>query len=83
MLSPEDVLELLAIKLIGIVPEDETVMVGSNKGTPVVLDSKSKAGRAFQNIARRLLGQEIPFDDTSEKQGIFDKLTRIFRAGGD
>jgi len=83
MLSPEDVLDLLAIKLIGIVPEDETVMVGSNRGTPVVLDSKSKAGRSFLNIARRLKGEEVPFDEGNEKQGIFNKLTRMFRAGGE
>jgi len=83
MLSPEDVLDLLAIKLIGIVPEDETVMVGSNRGTPVVLDSKSKAGRSFLNIARRLKGEEVPFDEGNEKQGIYNKLTRMFRAGGE
>jgi septum site-determining protein MinD len=83
MLSPEDVLELLAIKLIGIVPEDETVMVGTNKGTPVVLDVKSRAGRSFINIARRLKGEEVPFDEINEKQGIFNKLTRMFRTGGD
>jgi septum site-determining protein MinD len=83
MLSPEDVLDLLAIKLIGIVPEDENVMVGSNRGTPVVLDGKSKAGRSFQNIARRLMGQEVAFDEINEKQNIFGKLTRMFRAGGD
>jgi septum site-determining protein MinD len=83
MLSPEDVLDLLAIKLIGIVPEDENVMVGSNRGTPVVLDGKSRAGRSFTNIARRLRGEEVPFDEVNEKQGIFNKLTRMFRAGGE
>jgi septum site-determining protein MinD len=83
MLSPEDVLDLLAIKLIGIVPEDETVMVGSNRGTPVVLDSKSRAGRSFINIARRLKGEDVPFDEVNEKQGIFNRLTRMFLAGGE
>jgi len=83
MLSPDDVLDLLAIKLIGIVPEDENVMVGSNRGTPVVLDNKSKAGRSFINIARRLKGEEVAFDEVNEKQGIFNRLTRIFRAGGE
>jgi septum site-determining protein MinD len=83
MLSPEDVLELLAIKLIGLVPEDETVMVGSNRGTPVVFDLKSKAGRSFLNIAHRLKGEDVPFDEVSEKQSIFNKLTRMFRVGGE
>jgi septum site-determining protein MinD len=83
MLSPEDVLELLAINLIGIVPEDENVMVGTNKGQPVALDNKSKAGRSFNQIARRLMGEEIPFDDVNEKEDFLKKLTKMFRPGGD
>lgn len=63
MLSVEDVLDLLAIELIGIVPEDENVLVASNRGTPLALDGKSRAGQAFQNIARRLLGETVPFLD--------------------
>jgi septum site-determining protein MinD len=61
MLSVEDVLDLLAIDLIGIVPEDESVIVASNRGQPLTLDAKNRAGLAFQNIARRLLGEEVPF----------------------
>ena len=61
MLSVEDVLDLLAIELIGIVPEDENVIVASNKGLPLALDGKDKAGLAFQNIARRLMGEKVPF----------------------
>jgi septum site-determining protein MinD len=83
MLAPEDVLELLAINLIGIVPEDENVMIGTNKGQPVALDSKSKAGRSFNQIARRLLGEEIPFEDVNEKEDFLKKLTKMFRSGGD
>ena len=83
MLSPDDVLELLAIKLIGIVPEDENVMVGSNKGQPVVLDPKSKAGRSFISIAKRLKGEEIAFDELTEKQDFISKLSRIFKPGGE
>jgi septum site-determining protein MinD len=63
MLSVEDVLDLLAIDLIGIVPEDENVIVASNKGQPLALDPKNKAGQAFQNIARRLMGERVPFLD--------------------
>ena len=74
MLSVEDVLDLLAIDLIGIVPEDENVIVASNKGAPLALDAKSRAGQAFQNIARRLLGEQVPFLDL-ETQNL---LQRIF-----
>ena len=63
MLSVEDVLDLLAIELIGIIPEDENVVVASNKGQPLALEAKSKAGQAFQNIAHRLMGEQIPFLD--------------------
>ncbi|MBA4379319.1 MAG: septum site-determining protein MinD [Anaerolinea sp.] len=73
MISVEDVLDLLAIKLLGIVPEDENVIVASNKGVPLALDGKSKAGLAFQNIARRLMGEEVPLLDL-ESQGLWQRL---------
>lgn len=73
MLSVEDVVDLLAIELIGIVPEDENVIVSTNKGQPLALDGKSKAGQAFQNIARRLLGEKVPFLDFNTPN-IFQRL---------
>jgi len=73
MLSVEDVLDLLAIELIGIVPEDENVIVASNRGAPLALDAKSRAGQAFQNIARRLLGEQVPFLDL-EAQNLLQRL---------
>lgn len=73
MISVEDILDLLAIKLLGIVPEDENVIVASNKGTPLALDAKSKAGLAFQSIARRLMGEEVPFLDLDSK-GLWQRL---------
>ncbi len=73
MLSVEDVLDLLAIDLIGIVPEDENVIVASNKGQPLALDSKSRAGIAFQNIARRILGEQVPFLDL-DSPGLLQRL---------
>ncbi len=73
MLAVEDVLDLLAVDLIGVVPEDENVLIASNKGQPLALDGKSKAGLAFQNIARRLLGEQVPFLDM-ESTGILQKL---------
>ncbi len=82
MLTPEDVLELLAVELIGLVPEDENVIVSTNRGLPVALDGKSRAGQAFRNIARRLQGDEVPFLAMDETNGFFGRLTRLFRAGG-
>jgi septum site-determining protein MinD len=77
MLSAEDVLDLLAIRLIGIVPEDESVIIATNRGSPISFESKSKAGQAFRNIARRLKGEEVPFMDLENHGGLLDRLTRL------
>ncbi len=82
MLSPEDVLELLAVELIGIVPEDENVILSTNRGMPIVLDGKSRAGQAFRNIAARLRGEEVPFLDLSDQGGLLGRLSRLIRPGG-
>ncbi|HTX78582.1 MAG TPA: septum site-determining protein MinD [Longilinea sp.] len=82
MLAPEDVLELLAIELIGIVPEDEAVVVSTNRGQPVALDGKTRAGQAFQNIARRLKGEQVPFLNIEGAEGFFQKLSKMIRSGG-
>jgi septum site-determining protein MinD len=76
MLSVDDVYDLLRIDVIGIVPEDENVIVASNRGTPLALDAKSKAGQAFRNIARRLGGEEVPFLEL-ESRGLWDRLSRL------
>ncbi len=73
MLSVEDVLDLLAIELIGLVPEDDYVIVAANKGFPLALDGRNKAGKAFQNIARRLMGEKVPFLEL-ETQNVFQRL---------
>jgi septum site-determining protein MinD len=82
MLTADDVLELLAVELIGIVPEDETVVVSSNRGLPVAMDGKSRAGEAFQNIARRLNGESVPFMNLEQKEDLFKRIARMMRSGG-
>ncbi len=82
MLSIDDVLDVLAIDLIGIVPEDEQIVVGSNRGSPVALDEKSRAGQAFRNIARRLKGEQVPFMDLDKQDGLFSRLGKLLRSGG-
>lgn len=77
MLSADDVLDLLAIELIGIVPEDEGVLIGSNRGAPVALDLKSKAGEAFRNIARRLKGEEVPFLDLESGSSLWERIQKL------
>lgn len=76
MLSIADVVELLAVDLIGVVPEDEDVLIAANRGEPLALARDgSRAGSAFHNIARRMLGEDVPFQPLRD-QGV---LERIFR----
>jgi septum site-determining protein MinD len=77
MLSADDVLDLLAVELIGIVPEDEGVLIGSNRGAPVALDPKSRAGQAFRNIARRLKGEDVPFLDLESSGSLWERIQRL------
>ncbi len=82
MLAIEDVVELLAVDLIGVVPDDEQVVVSANRGLPIVLDGKSRAGQAFRNVARRLQGETVPFLDLEKDTGFFSRLSRFLRSGG-
>jgi septum site-determining protein MinD len=77
MLSADDVLDLLAVELIGIVPEDENVIIGSNRGAPVAADPKSRAGQAFRNIARRLKGETVPFLDLDSHGSLWERIQRL------
>ncbi len=81
MMSAEDVREILSIKIIGIVPEDENVIPSSNNGVPVTLNEGSRAGVAFRNIARRLNGEDVPFMNLDEHQGLFARISRLFGGG--
>jgi len=78
MMSVEDVREILAVPLIGIVPDDEKVIVSTNKGEPLVLaETLSLAGNAFDNIARRLEGEKVEFLDlTANNDGFFARLKK-------
>lgn len=79
MMDTDDVLELLAIDLVGIVPDDEAIVVSTNRGEPAVLDPQSLAGQAFNHISRRLLGEEVPYLDLSEQPtGIFARFRGWF-----
>ena len=77
MLSAEDVLDLLAVPLIGIVPEDESIIVGTNRGSPIALESKSLAGQAFRNIAQRLQGQDVPFLNLDNQGTLWTRIQRL------
>jgi septum site-determining protein MinD len=79
MLDIPDILDILGIELLGIIPEDEFIVVTSNRGELATLNPSSPAGHAYKNIARRLLGEEIPILPLEEEKGLFKRLSRLFK----
>lgn len=79
MLNIDDMTDILAIKLLGIVPDDERIVISTNRGEPAVNDNDSKAGQAYRNIARRLMGQDVSFLNLEgEESGFFASLKKLF-----
>jgi len=78
MMSIDDIIDILAVDLIGVVPDDEKIVISTNKGEPVVTDNKSLAGQAYRNIARRILGEEVPIMDMETDGGFMIKLKKLF-----
>jgi len=81
MMDVADVLEVLGIDLLGIVPEDEMIIVATNKGEPIVYDKRSRAGRSFLNAAQRIMGEEIPLDEVTEVPSLLERLRRFVGFG--
>jgi len=79
MLSTEDVLHILALPLIGIIPEDEEIVKSTNLGEPVALKKDSLVGEAYRRIAKRIQGEEVEFLDLKAKKGLFEKLKGLFK----
>ncbi len=79
MLDTNDVIDVLAIDLLGIVPDDESIIVSTNRGVPVVMENNSRAGQAFRNIAGRLLGQEVPFMELESSTSWLKRISRLVR----
>ncbi|MDY6877708.1 MAG: septum site-determining protein MinD [Chloroflexota bacterium] len=79
MLDVADVVELLAIDLVGIVPEDKAILIAANRGRPLAFSNdNSLARRAFHNIARRLQGEDVPFQPLHDP-GVFERIRRFVR----
>lgn len=79
MMSVEDVTEILAINLIGVIPDDEQIVVATNQGVPVI-GTDSLAGKAYMNICRRVTGEEVAYLDLDAPKGIFGKLSKVFKS---
>ena len=79
MMSVEDVVDILAIDLIGVVPDDESIVIATNEGEPLV-GSDTQAGKAFANICHRVLGEEVPIMEF-ETESILKKIANLFKRG--
>ncbi|OUN00537.1 MAG: septum site-determining protein MinD [Firmicutes bacterium ZCTH02-B6] len=80
MLDIDDVIEILAIELLGVVPDDESIIVATNRGEPVVLGGHTKAAQAYRNIVRRIEGEEVPFMQI-EEDGWMSRLRNLVGLG--
>ncbi len=78
MMSIEDVVELLALDLIGAVPDDENIVISTNRGEPLV-GKDSLAGQAYMNICKRILGEDVPLMNLEAKDGFFSKIAKAFK----
>lgn len=77
MMSVEDVIDILAVDLIGAIPDDENIVISTNNGDPIVRDQASLSGQTYINICKRLLGEEIEFIDLAEDKSFFGKLKML------
>lgn len=80
MMSVEDVAEILAVPLIGAVPDDTNIVVSSNQGEPLA-GSDTPSGQAFFNVARRILGEPVPIPDFSKGSSVLHRVFSFFRKG--
>lgn len=78
MMDIDDMIDILAIDLLGVVPEDEAIVISTNKGEPAVLDKTSRAGEAYRNIARRVMGEHVPLMNLEASGGFISKLKKLF-----
>ena len=77
MMNVDDIVDILAIKLIGVVPDDEDIITSTNRGEPAVSNEKSQAGTAYRNIAKRVMGEEIPIMDLSNDSGFVAAVKKL------
>ncbi|MBW4827283.1 MAG: septum site-determining protein MinD [Clostridiaceae bacterium] len=77
MMNIEDMIDILAIDLLGVVPDDEAIVVSTNRGEPVVSDQSTLAGKAYNNISRRIMGEEVELLNFDHEEGKFTRIMKI------
>lgn len=79
MMDVNDVNDILAVTLLGVVPDDQSIIVSTNRGEPAVSDQSSRAGQAYRNIVARIEGEEVPFMSLDFDLGFFDRIKRFLK----
>ena len=79
MMNVDYILDILAVGLLGVVPDDEGIITSTNRGEPAVTDAKSLAGRAYRNIADRITGKEVPVMDLEKESGFINAVKNLFK----
>jgi septum site-determining protein MinD len=79
MLAVEDVLDILALDLIGVTPEDEKIVSSTNSGIPIIYSETSLCAEAYRRIAKRIIGEKVDFLELKIHKGFFAKLKDIFK----
>ncbi len=77
MMSIDDIIDILAIDLIGVVPDDEKIVISTNRGEPAVNDDKSLAGQAYRNVTKRIQGEDVPIMNLESDDGLFSKFKKL------
>ena len=78
MMNIDDMVDILAIDLLGVVPDDEHIVISTNRGEPAIADDKSLAGQAYRNVVKRVLGENVPFMSLDTEEGFMAKLAKAF-----
>lgn len=78
MMDIDDMIDILAIDLLGVIPEDEHIVVSTNRGEPAVSNEQSKASQAYRNIVRRMLGENVPLMSLEIEESLLERLKKVF-----
>ena len=77
MMNVEDIIDILAIDLIGVIPDDEAIVISTNRGEPVVAENEPLSAKAFKNICKRIIGEEVELLNLEDNEGKFSKLIKL------
>ena len=77
MMDKDDIVDLLAVEVLGMVPADDRLITATNQGVPVIHDKRAVSGAAFSRITARIDGDDVPLMDLDPKTGIMGKVKEI------